>query len=256
MHKLKPLDNIEKTRNTQEQVSWYEERANLLDNMEINAHKLVDMMPVFNTRQNVTRFIETYEYWNLVKDIPGNIIECGVAGGNFLMAMAHFSTIFEPHHYTRKIIGFDTFEGFTEPSRQDLSSTAAHMKKGGLAYDNYEILQSAINLFDKNRMIGNISKVELFKGDISKTFPAYLEKHPAATIGLLHLDIDLYQPTRDVLELAWDRMAKGSVLVFDEINHNDYPGETIAIREVIGLENIELHRVSCASMAAYCRKGF
>ncbi|MHC5652841.1 TylF/MycF/NovP-related O-methyltransferase [Stappia sp.] len=249
------LQNIEKNRNTERQLSWYEERAAYLDGGDIPAHRLVDMMPVFSTRQAVTRFLETHEYWNLIKDLPGNIVECGVAGGNFLMAMAHFSSIFEPHHYTRKIVGFDTFEGFTEPSKEDLSSGAAHMRKGGLAYDSHELLSEAIRQFDGNRMIGNIAKVELVRGDISETFQDYLERQPAATIALLHLDLDLYKPTRDVLELAWDRMARGAVVVFDELNHPDYPGETIAVRETLGLGSLRLRRVPCASMAAYCVKG-
>ncbi|KXI27923.1 TylF/MycF/NovP-related O-methyltransferase [Paraglaciecola hydrolytica] len=252
----KTTDNIEKTRNTESQLSWYERRSETIDSLMIKPHQIADTLPVFSTRQHMTRFIETYEYWNLVKDIPGNIIECGVAGGNFLMAMAHFSSIFEPHHYTRKIVGFDTFEGFTEPSTEDKSSSAAHMKAGGLHYDSFDMLQSAIEMFDGNRMIGNIPKVLLKKGDISETFPKYLEEHPASTIGLLHLDLDLYKPTKDAIKLAWDRMAKGSILIFDELNHDDYPGETIAIREVLGLENVELKRVWCASMAAYCRKGY
>ncbi|WP_157727657.1 TylF/MycF/NovP-related O-methyltransferase [Stappia sp. ES.058] len=249
------LDNIEKSRNTQAQLSWYETRSQAIDGLPVAPHRLVDMMPVFSTRQAVTRFLETYDYWNLIRDIPGNIIECGVAGGNFLMAMAHFASIFEPHHYTRRVVGFDTFEGFTEPTKEDLSSAARHMHKGGLAFESFDMLTSAIELFDGNRMIGHVPKVELVKGDICETFPAYLERCPAATIGLLHLDLDLYKPTRDVLDLAWDRMARGAVVVFDEINHEDYPGETIAVRESLGLDRLRLRRVPCASMAAYCIKG-
>ena len=72
-------------------------------------------------------------------------------------------SIYEPHHYTRKLIGFDTFTGFTEPSSQDLSSTAEHMSKGGLTFESFEYLQKAIDLYDSNRMIGNINKVSLFR---------------------------------------------------------------------------------------------
>lgn len=216
-------------------------------------HRLADIFPVFSPRQRVTRFIETLRYWELIENIPGDIFECGVAGGEFLMAMAHFSAIYEPHHYTRKIVGFDTFEGFTPPSEQDRTSNAAHMQQGGLHYESYEYLQDAIRFYDENRMIGNLPKVFLEKGDISKTLPEYLEKNPATVIGLLHLDVDLYQPTLDTLKLAVKRMPKGAVIVFDEINHRDYPGETIAVMDSLGLQNIELRRVREASAAAYVR---
>jgi len=253
MKKGQTLENIESSRNTDDQIGWYRQRAEYMDSGKVLPHQLADTFPVFSTRQHVTRFIETLRYWELIEDIPGDVFECGVAGGEFLMAMAHFSAIYEPHHYTRKIVGFDTFEGFTAPSENDLSSKADHMKEGGLAFDSYDYLQSAIGFYDKNRMIGNIPKVFLEKGDISKTLPDYLEKNPATVIGLLHLDLDLYQPTLDVLKAVKDRMPKGSVIIFDEINHTDYPGETIAVMQALGLNNLELRRVREASMAAYVR---
>jgi hypothetical protein len=251
----KIIDNLETSRNTRNQIDWYQRFSMYIDDNGVPPHMIANLFPVFNSRQSVTRIVEIYEYWKIIEDIPGNIVECGVAGGVFLMSMAHFSSIFEPHHYTRKVIGFDTFEGFPSISEQDKTSKAAHMKPGGLTNDSYNYLNEAIQYFDENRMIGNISKIELHKGDISIKLPEYLKSNPGAIIGLLHLDLDLYKPTKDVLELAWSRMAKGSVLIFDEINHTDYPGETIALMEVIGLDQIKLKRIRPASMAAYCIKG-
>ena len=243
--------NIEKSRNTEAQQNWYERRDQFLSNVGVN--DIANNFSVFATRQKITRFIETFRYWELIRDIPGNILECGVAGGDFLFSMAHFSSIYEPHHYTRKVIGFDTFEGFTEPSPQDLTSSAQHMRLGGLSYHSYEYLNEAIKLYDENRMIGNVSKVSLHKGDISDTLPKYLHDHPSAVIALLHLDLDLYAPTKKVLQLAVDRMPKGAIVVFDEINHDDYPGETLAVMEELGINNINLNRVQEASMAGYWR---
>ena len=243
--------NIEKSRNTEAQQDWYERRDQFLSNVGVN--DIANNFSVFATRQKITRFIETFRYWEMIRNIPGNILECGVAGGDFLFSMAHFSSIYEPHHYTRKVIGFDTFEGFTEPSAQDLTSSAQHMRLGGLSYHSYEYLNEAIKLYDENRMIGNVSKVSLHKGDISDTLPKYLQDHPSAVIALLHLDLDLYAPTKKVLQLAVERMPKGSIVVFDEINHDDYPGETLAVMEELGINNINLNRVQEASMAGYWR---
>ncbi len=243
--------NIEKTRNTKSQLDWYKRRDSFLNNVGVT--NIANNFSVFSTRQKITRFVETLRYWELIKNVPGNIIECGVAGGDFLFAMAHFSSIYEPHHYTRKIVGFDTFKGFMEPSNEDQSSGAKHLKEGGLHYDSYQYLSDAIKFYDENRMIGNVSKISLFKGDIADTLPRYLTDHPSAVIGLLHLDLDLYAPTKAVLQLALERMPKGAIVIFDEINHDDYPGETIAVMEEIGLKNIHLERVYEASMAAYWR---
>ena len=103
------------------------------------------------------------------------------------------------------------------------------MRLGGLSYHSYEYLNEAIKLYDENRMIGNVSKVSLHKGDISDTLPKYLQDHPSAVIALLHLDLDLYAPTKKVLQLAVERMPKGLIVVFDEINHDDYPGKPLQL---------------------------
>jgi hypothetical protein len=245
------MKNIETSRNTEEQLNWYIKRAKFISSL--SQIDIANNSSVFSTRQQVTRFIETLRYWEMVKDVPGNIIECGVAGGNFLFSMAHLSSIYEPHHYTRKVIGFDTFEGFIEPTEKDLSSKASHMKSGGLCYESYDYLLKAIELFDQNRMIGNIPKISLYKGDICETFPKYIDNSPACVIALLHLDLDLYKPTKEVLDRALDRMPKGGIIIFDELNHDDYPGETIAVFESLGIRNIRLSRVPEASMAAFMR---
>ena len=100
-------------------------------------------------------------------------------------------------------------------------------------------------------MIGNIPKIHLVKGDICSTLPSYLEKNPSSIISLLHLDLDLYAPTKVVLENALERMPKGAIVVFDELNHSDYPGETMAVMEVLGISNLKLKRLNEATTAAY-----
>ena len=158
------------------------------------------------------------------------------------MTLAHLCSIFEPTHYVRKLIGFDTFEGFPSIHEKDASSQAKHMKVGGLAHDSFEYLSKAIELYDTNRHLSHLPKIELIKGDICETVPIYLKENPHLTISMLYLDIDLYEPTKIALETLVSRMPKGALIVFDELNHSDYPGETIALQEVLGIRNISLQR--------------
>ena len=53
-------------------------------------------------------------------------------------------------------------------------------------------------------------------------------------ISLLYLDMDLHEPTKVALQYFLPRMAKGSIIAFDELNYKKFPGETIAMLEEIG----------------------
>ena len=74
------------------------------------------------------------------------------------------------------------------------------MKDGGLAYSSYEKLIRAIELFDMNRALGHIQKVEVVKGDVRETLPKYVKEHPELIVGMLYLDVDLYQPTIEAID--------------------------------------------------------
>ena len=249
--------NIEKTRNTDAQVSFYDQFNAFLQESPVPLLDKFRAFSVYTTRQVITRFLERYELYKLIQRTPGNIVECGVGSGYGLMTLAHLCTIFEPYHYVRRLIGFDTFQGFPDLTDKDFGAKtkAEHMKKGGLAFDTYATLQEAIRLFDLNRPIGHLDKIELVRGDICDTFPAYLERDPSLVISLLYLDLDLYKPTLDTLRLSIDRIPKGGVIVFDELNHTDYPGETRALMETIGVSNLRLKRFDFSTMLAYAVVG-
>ena len=70
-------------------------------------------------RQALARFLARYELFKLTKNVKGSIVECGVHYGGGLMAWAKLSSILEPYAIHRKVIGFDTFEGFPNVSDED-----------------------------------------------------------------------------------------------------------------------------------------
>jgi hypothetical protein len=57
-------------------------------------------------------------------------------------------------------------------------------------------------------------------------------------------DMDVYKPTFDALQTILHKLTKGSILVFDQFNAEHFPGETKALDEVLGLNNIELQHFS------------
>jgi len=84
--------------------------------------------------------------------------------------------------------------------------------------------------------------LKLVEGNIEETLPKFLDSNPHLIVSLLHIDVDIYQPTKIGLELLVPRMPKGGVIVFDEINSRLFPGETKALDDALGLNSLRLYR--------------
>ena len=90
--------------------------------------------------------------------------------------------------------------------------------------------------------ISHMEKFELIKGDASKICE-YLKEHPETIISFAYIDFNLYKPTKDCLEAIKPHLTKCSILCFDELNHEIFPGETIAFKEVFSLDSIRIQRM-------------
>lgn len=205
----------------------------------------LEAFPKHVTRQMMAKVLARYEIFKKILNVHGSVVEVGVCAGNGTFSYAHFSAILEPYNYTRKIIGFDTFEGFTEPTKKDRVYEIEHMKKGAYYSGGYyENIQEAIKLFDANRPLGHMQKIELVKGPVKDTLGPYLEKHPELIVSLLSLDVGLEETTTPVLELLYDRMPKGGIVTFDTIGFKGFPGQNIGLYEFFkGFSNLRIERM-------------
>jgi len=206
-----------------------------------NVERLMNF-PLYVPRQDLARFVVKYEMFKRVLDVPGSVVECGVAFGGGLMTLAQVSAILEPVNYQRRIIGFDTFEGFPSLSSKDREGGHGQARAGGMAALSYQELQTCIGLYNQNRALGHITKVELVKGNVVETIPAYLKQSPHLVVSLLYLDLDLYEPTQVALRHFLPRMPKRALIAFDELNHPSWPGETLALLEEVGVNKLRLER--------------
>ena len=193
-------------------------------------------------RQHLKRFLALYEVFKLAMPVKGSVVECGVFRGFGLMAWAKLSAMLEPENLTRRIYGFDTFEGF--PSVGDLDQSAfTDAQPGDLCANSYDELTQLIREYDRDRFLGHLPKVELIRGDMARTVPDFVASHPHLLVSLLYLDADIYEPTKAALEAFLPRMPKGSLLVFDELDNPIWPGETVAALDAAGLRNLRLRRL-------------
>ena len=196
-------------------------------------------------KNSLIQFITRYELYKIIKDVPGDIFELGVCGGGGLFSFAQCVFINEPDYQWRNIVGFDTFDGFTNDLnvKDDLNKYSHLKKENAFSTDSYDELNQLIKVHEDFRFLNNRNQIRLVKGDIKKTLPKYLEENNGLIISLLYCDLDLYEPTKFSLELLWDRIPKGGIVVFDEAIMNSWPGEALALNEVLGIGNHRLVRM-------------
>jgi len=234
-------------------IEQFEKIEKLFLEDESDLIEKLDAFPKFSTRQSIAKFLTKYEMLKKILHINGSIVECGVFQGAGILAFAKLSSILEPVNHTRKIIGFDTFEGFPKLDEHDTKTGDSYsLHVGGLKGSSYGDVSKMVSVYDMNRPLKHIPKVELVKGDFCVTAEEYVSNNPHLVISLLYLDIDLYDPTKKALEVFVPRMPKGAIIAFDELNAKIYPGETIAVHEVLGLSNLKIERFSFDSYVSYC----
>lgn len=201
-------------------------------------------------RTAIMQFIARYELHKLIASVPGDIVELGVCGGGGLFSFAQCAFAYEPAYDHRRVIGFDTFEGFPGSSigEEDALGLAPHLKTGGAfsaGGGTEEELRRLAGVHEDFRLLRRDGhrQIELVRGDVAKTVPEYLAKNPGSIVALLYLDMDLYAPTASALELLWDRVPKGGVVVFDEAITREWGGEALAMHEILGIGNLRLRKI-------------
>jgi hypothetical protein len=251
---MKKKENFQMTSNLnhrESDLTYYRSLNDFWDNSIGNNLDKLRAFTKYVPLSEFPRLFARYEIFKKIINTHGNIVECGVHQGGGLMTWAILSSIFEPINHIRKVIGFDTFAGFPELVDEDNVEQNLNAKTGGLAVDSYQDLLEAINLYDNFRPLGHINKVQLIKGDASETIEKYINDNPHTIVALLYLDFDIYKPTKKAIELILPRMPKGAVIAFDELNNKDWPGETLAVLDTIGIRKLRIERFPFQPQISY-----
>lgn len=167
-------------------------------------------LDLFNTQRR-------WMLWQLLRmtgSVPGDTAECGVYRGasSWLMAAFARQSAAQPkaHHL------FDSFEGLSAPVTAD----GSHWRRGALAVGVDEVLENLAPFRDL---------LHVHKGWIPDRFPDVAERF----FSFVHLDVDLYEPTRDSLAFFYDRLSPGGVLLCDDYGCTTCPGATKAADEFL-----------------------
>ncbi len=170
-------------------------------------------------RGSLDRMLYFLDLLDKVRDIEGDIVECGVSIGHGALL---FTLLGEWLGKMRDYWGFDSFEGFPDPTQKD--ETTPITGKGFWA-NPPEVVWKVLR---DGRLPESIiqERIHLVKGWFQDTLPQY-----QGTIALLHLDCDLYESYQLALETLYDKVASGGIIMFDEYQDRRWPGATKAIDE-------------------------
>lgn len=192
----------------------------------------------------IAKFIAQYELFRMSLNIPGEIIECGVFKGVSLVRFAHFRQI--AGIGDKKIVGFDTFGEFPdsdyEPDNELRDKFIESAGNSSIGKDQlYTILQGK----------GFTDNILLVDGDIAETLPAYIRNNPGMSVSFLNLDVDLYMPSKIILENLYPLISPGGILLLDD--YGKFPGETKAADEYFG-NAVDIKKFPYANSPGYIIK--
>lgn len=223
----------------------------LYQNSPIPNNEKLTNSGLFVKRQDLTKQLFFNDLYTKLLNVHGVIMEFGVRWGQNLVTLNNLRGIHEPFNYSRKIIGFDTFEGFAEVDEKDGNHEI--IKKGAFSvtegYEDY--LTKVLDYHHGECPLSHIQKNTLVKGDATVMLERYLKEHPETIIAFAYFDFDVYEPTKKCLELIKPYLTKGSIIGFDELNDPQFPGETVALRESLGLQNIAIQRSKYSGIQSY-----
>ncbi|MFO0636493.1 MAG: TylF/MycF/NovP-related O-methyltransferase [Nannocystaceae bacterium] len=160
--------------------------------------------------ERLRKLLVRYDAFRTAMEVPGDVVECGVFKGTGLLTWLKFLQIHAPGS-ARRVIGFDTFDAFAPAAASDAAAVAAFVRETGHRGTSVASLQQAAAAagIDPTRCV-------LVPGDIRTSAAEHVRDNPGLRIALLHLDLDLGEPTFAALTALWPRVVRGGIVVFDE----------------------------------------
>lgn len=191
---------------------------------------------IYARRMDLTRFLVRLDLFKEALAVPGAFVEIGVYKGEGLLTWAKLLDIYCPGDTARRVVGFDSFQGFSTFHQKDGQTQAQGNKElGGWnpahAKDDLDFF---IDLFQRDRFLPRSRMIELVEGDVCATARRYVEANPGLRIALLNLDVDLYEPTLAALEALYPLVAPGGIVLIDEYGAKAWPGPAKAVEEYFG----------------------
>jgi O-methyltransferase len=161
-----------------------------------------------------------------VKNIEGDIVECGVyrGGGTILIADE-----LRAQHSTKRILAFDSFEGMPDAMDEDAMSNGRKVYVAGvLSTTSLDLVR------DKVRRFGHADRVTFYKGYFQDSIPRAIASNDRVSLALI--DCDQYAGTKYCLDYLYDKVTPGGMMLLDDYEgpgEVDTPGVKRAVSEFL-----------------------
>jgi len=190
--------------------------------------------------------------FNSVKNIPGDILELGVFKGTGIMTFLKLKRYLTPNS-GKKVIGFDFFDTeslLNSLTDQEKEAMTCLFKQRGFSHEE----SFKKHLHDLIKQAGFCDhEFDLVNGDASQTVKKYINTRPGLKISLLYLDLDLEEPTYNVLQAAWDRVSSGGIVVFDEYAFHKW-SESKGVDRFFEDKDVQIRSLNFIAPSAYVVK--
>ena len=210
--------------------------------------KLIDIV----SNYSMTPRIRIYNLLQALKhvkhnSIEGDFVECGVwKGGNIIM----FKKFHENEFFNdkRRIFAYDTFSGMSEPSKQDFNLINKISAKILLEKDKDKESNTwgVCDLDEvKSNILKNVTSIEnikFIKGKVEETLMN--EQNLPKKISILRLDTDWYESTKKELEILYNKVSPGGIIIIDDYGH--WNGSRQAVDEYFKGKFVWMHYVDYA----------
>ena len=223
----------QETNASPEQLSARARLQQVFSETPIPSGDLMSNLGLFMRSSLLAKFLVINDLYRRILSVPGAIVEFGVWWGQNLVLFENLRAIYEPFNKTRKIVGFDTFEGYRGFSERDGHSPIFQEETYSVSKKYASYLKDLLALHEANNVLGHVSGGhELVTGDVTQTAAEFLQRNPGLTVALAYFDMGLYGPTYAALQAIKPRLVPGSVILLDEFSWAEAPGEAQAFRDV------------------------
>lgn len=170
----------------------------------------------------------------LVDVIPGDTAECGAwkgLGSYIICNRNRYSATQDRIHHV-----FDSFSGLSQPNSRD----GSYWSRGDLSIGE-QVFRNNLKDFE--------SSIRVYQGWIPTRFQEITDR----TFCFVHIDVDLYEPTRDSIAFFYERMSPGGIILCDDYGFATCPGATAAVDEF--LKDKPEKMISLASGSGFLIRG-